>query len=200
MKDKKEWAERLRSTENVVLTMFGVPKKYRGMSFETFRGNDDLVKLCSEYAEVGLVLQGNAGVGKTHLAVSILRSKIEPEEFPTNRKLQKASFVTVPKLLLEIRNSFRDDNEGRSEKQIVDYYSEVQFLILDDLGSEKSTEFAVATLYIIIDRRDSEMMDTVITTNLTLDEIERKLSARIASRMAGMKNVTIKMDDYRKKR
>ena len=180
--------------------MFRVPEKHLSMSFENFEGGQEFVEACKQYTSGGFVLHGLHGIGKTHLAVSILRSKLETHKLPGERRLQRASFVTVPNLLLEIRDSFKKDNTERSEKEIVDYYSEVPFLILDDLGSEKSTEFSITTLYIIIDRRDSNMMDTVITTNLSLQEIEYKLSARIASRLAGMQNITIKMEDYRKKR
>ncbi len=191
--------ERIGQVEKQLLGMFGVPEKYWDMSFENFEGGEEFVKTCSEYNGGGLALHGLYGVGKTHLAVSILRNMLEADKLPSERRLQKASFVTAPNLLLEIRDSFKDD-VGRTEKEIVDYYSEVPFLILDDLGSEKSTEFSITTLYIIIDRRDSGLMNTVITTNLSLQEIEYKLSARIASRMAGMQNVKIDMPDYRKKR
>lgn len=196
MKDDKSVSR----VERALLRMFGVPEKYFSMSFGNFEGGEEFINACKEYDNGGFVLHGTHGIGKTHLAVSILRGMLEADKLPSTRKLQKASFVTAPNLLLEIRASFKDGSTSRTEKEIVDYYSEVQFLILDDLGSEKSTEFSITTLYIIIDRRDSNMMDTVITTNLSLQEIEYKLSARIASRMAGMQNVTIKMDDYRKKR
>jgi DNA replication protein DnaC len=73
-------------------------------------------------------------------------------------------------------------------------------LVLDDLGAEKTTEFAITTLYIIIDRRIRDAKRTIITTNLSLKEIEDKLDARIASRLSGMQNVKISMPDYRKKR
>lgn len=189
----------MKSAEATLLKMFKVPEKHLSMSFESFEGGQEFVEACKQYTSRGFVLHGLHGIGKTHLAVSILRSKLEAHKLPQERQVKRAGFVTVPNLLLEIRDSFKDGAE-RSEKEIVDYYSEVPFLILDDLGSEKSTEFSITTLYIIIDRRDSNMMDTVITTNLSLQEIEYKLSARIASRLAGMKNITIKMEDYRKKR
>jgi DNA replication protein DnaC len=73
-------------------------------------------------------------------------------------------------------------------------------LCLDDLGAEKTTEYAITTLYLIIDRRIRNEMQTIITTNLSLDEIEATLGARIASRLAEMKIIKINMPDYRKKR
>jgi len=169
-----------------------VPKKYLKCSFDNFSGNDKLVKDCREH-EGNVVLQGNTGSGKTHLAVSILRERVR------NMKHEGALFETAPELLLSLRSTF-DSNSLETEENVIDRYSGAPFLILDDLGSEKATEFSITSLYIIIDRRDRELLPTIITTNMSLKEIEDHLSARIASRLAGMKVIKINMPDYRKKR
>lgn len=190
------------------LINFSVPKKYINSSFDTFYENDKLVKDCSNYESGGLVLYGNTGCGKTHLAVSIMRNlyvknliEIIKSEWKANTKYRasKQVFKPVPDLLLEIRSTFNDQSTS-TEENIIDDYSTIPFLVLDDLGSEKTSEYSITTLYIILDRRDRELMPTVITTNLTPKEIEEKLGARIASRLAGMKNIKINMPDYRKKR
>ena len=187
------------------LSRFGVPLKYINSTLETFNGNNALVTACREYKNGGLVLYGNTGCGKTHLSVSLMREQLLKnikKEIGANDnfyKREEMEFITVPDLLLEIRSSFRDGAEN-TEESLINHYSEVDFLILDDLGSEKASEFAITTLYIIIDRRDRDMKSTVITTNLSPAEIENQLNARIASRMSGMKNIKINMPDYRKKR
>jgi integrase len=56
-------------------------------------------------------------------------------------------------------------------------------LYLDDLGTEKPTDWALQTLYLIIDRRYPEMMQTIISSNLNLDELSSRLGDRIASRI-----------------
>jgi len=76
----------------------------------------------------------------------------------------------------------------------------MDFLIIDDLGAEKSTEFSITTLYIILDRRIRELKTTIITTNLSMSQIEEHLGARIASRLSEMKNIKINMPDHRKRR
>ena len=71
-------------------------------------------------------------------------------------------------------------------------------LILDDMGAEKTSEWSIQTLYSIIDRRYRDEKQTLITSNLTLDEIAEKVGDRIASRIAGMcKVVEIKGKDRR---
>jgi predicted ATPase len=135
----------------------------------------------SQYEEAladkeGLFLHGPAGTGKTHLAVAAMHA------LPRHRGER---FVSVPELLMELRNTFRD-GERVSEIDIIDRYASAPLLILDDLGAEKSTDFAIQALYIIIDRRYARMLPTIITSNLSVDEIAEKVGDRIASRIAGM--------------
>ncbi len=190
------------------LRRYGVPTKYQECSFLTYQGNDKAVNECRKYQDGGIVLFGNTGCGKTHLAVSIMRhhfvnnlQTLIDKEWKNGYAYQyeQQCFITVPDLLLEIRSSFRSGAET-TEEAVIEKYSTIPFLVLDDLGSEKTSEFAITTLYIIIDRRYRDELSTVITTNLTLQEIEEKLSARIASRLSGWINIKINMPDYRKRR
>lgn len=218
IKYKEEEAKRIENKKNTlretinnpkeILKRYCVPAKYLNSSFETFAGNDKLVTECRTYKGGGLVLFGNTGCGKTHLAVSIMRNlyitnitDIVNKEWDSENcyEAKRQIFKPIPDLLLEIRSSFQAGTK-ETEEAIIDKYSTIPFLVLDDLGSEKTTEFAITTLYIILDHRDRELMPTVITTNLNNKEIEDKLGARIASRMAGMKNIKINMPDYRKMR
>lgn len=166
----------------------GIPPLYKHATFDAFIGNETLVNAVKN-CKTDMVLMGHTGCGKTHLAVSYLREKGNLFD----------RFLPVPELLLEIRDSYRNDSKV-SEKEIIDKYSGRGLMVLDDLGSEKSTEFSIATLSLIIDRRIRDEKQTIITTNLSLKQVEERLSARIASRMATMKIIQINMPDYRKKR
>lgn len=208
IEEKKNRLLDLIKNPEIELRGFMIPAKYISSSFETFTGNEKLVRECMAYSEGGLVLYGNTGCGKTHLAVSIMRNIfinelkniINSDINPNRYNYPKWQiFKPVPDLLLEIRGAFKD-GASESEDDIIKKYSRVPLLVLDDLGSEKTSEYSITTLYIIIDRRDRELMPTIITTNLSPKEIEEKLGARIASRLSGMKNIKINMPDYRKKR
>jgi DNA replication protein DnaC len=167
----------------------GVSKLYKDCSFESYIGNDKLISDLKEISKTdkSVILRGPTGCGKTHLAISIIK-----------KQCGNSIFITVPDLLLKIRSSFNGGAE--TEDGIIAEYSSVPVLVLDDLGAEKTSEYSITTLYIILDRRIRECRQTIITTNLTQQEIEKTFGARIASRLSGMENIKINMPDYRKKR
>ena len=187
-----------------MLTVFGVGKRFLSCSFKTFKGAEKVKDVCKSIVETpeSVVLTGDIGSGKTHLAVAMLRELVECGKV-VNKGMyglhMGAIFITVPDLLLIIRSGFNDGSR-QTEEDFVDQYAKAPFLVLDDLGAEKSTEWAVATLSAIIDRRYRELLPTIYTTNLTLDEIGSQLSRRIASRMADAKIIKLSMPDYRRKR
>ena len=105
-------------------------------------------------------------------------------------------FISVPELLLEIRDTFQSNEI--SEKAVIDKYSWVDVLILDDLGVEKTSDWVLQTLYTIMDRRYREELRTIITSNLDIEEIREKFDDRIASRIVGMCRIcTLKGKDRR---
>lgn len=199
--------------------MEGVPAKFKDASFDNFIGGDIIKKKCVEFINNynrneacvnrllsypgSILFTGPTGCGKTHLAIALWR------ELVRENRDGKCFFITVPELLLEIRSTFGTKkqfdgwdkgNPNQTEEQIIDKYSGVELLVLDDLGSEKTSDFTIQSLYLIIDRRNRELKPTIITTNLSLQEIEENINARIASRLADMTIIKINMPDYRKRR
>jgi len=187
------------------LAQIGVGKRHLSCSFASYQGGDKIKAVCKEFLHTpfDLVLSGGAGSGKTHLAVAVLRELVRSCKILDGtegwcNKDRKGCFISVPELLAKIRATYSD--QDGDEERLIDTYASVKYLVLDDLGAEKSTEWSITTLYLIIDRRYREMLPTIVTTNLTVDEIGQGLSRRIASRLASGKVVTIKAPDYRMKR
>lgn len=139
-----------------------------------------------------LYITGDCGVGKTYTAVSIMRGfakNLSCGNFVTpfgNLPI----FVNVPELLMKIRTCFNSDSKTTEEAMLWKYF-DTKLLVLDDLGAEKTSEWALQSLYVIINKRGSEKRQTIITSNLTLNEINDKLSDRIASRIRGMCNIVV---------
>lgn len=194
----------------------GIPTLYRECTLDNFQGNPSLIASLRKYSGGGLLIFGNTGVGKTHLAVGLMREldrkqwisrcqiniqRLSERKKPITRAEKPRpgkQFVTVPELLFEIRKSFNVDSNF-TEERVLDRFSNVRLLVLDDLGSGKASDFALDTLCFIIDRRYREQRDTIITSNLSLDQIEDRLNARIASRLASWELINITMPDFRKK-
>ena len=197
---EKERLIRIQANPERYLKDFHVPKKYLRCSLDNFEGGGTVVQWCREYAKdlvqgcaTNVLCTGSCGTGKTHLAAAILRQTI-CEGF-----CGKATFTTAPELLLNIREAF-SDKTAVTEREVVEKYSDVDLLLLDDLGAEKQSSWSITTLFLIIDRRLREMQPTVITSNLSLDGIESVLSKRLASRLSGSRVIALKLPDYRKRR
>jgi DNA replication protein DnaC len=174
------------------LPRIGVPKRYLSSSFRSFRGGTPVVALCKRVVlrPFSLVLWGGNGSGKTHLSVAILRERVR-------HGFTDDLFVSAPDLLLKIREGFDHDY---SETTQLKMYQKTSILVLDDLGAEKATDWAVSTISLIIDKRYRDVLPTVITTNLDPTQLEDQLGGRISSRLASMKNVHVNLPDWRKKR
>ena len=105
-----------------------------------------------------------------------------------------AVYYQVPNLLAQLRASFNDDT-GDVHRKIMNRCLNSSVLVLDDLGMEKATPWAIEQLDSIIDSRYMcDEIYTVFTTNLTPAE----LPPRIASRLAEGESATLTGPDYRK--
>jgi len=182
-----------------LLRSIGVGKRHESCSFENYKGGEKIKEICENFLSnsFDLIFSGGSGTGKTHLASAILRELVKSGKVSGWRS--SGIFKSVPELLAEIRATYRN-NSGDDEKTLIEEYSDTQYLVLDDFGAEKTTEWSISTLYLIIDRRYRECLPTIITTNLTLDEIAEKFDQRIASRLSSARIITIKGADYRAKK
>lgn len=135
----------------------------------------------------GLYLTGAVGTGKTHLAIAAMR-EIETRGI-------ECYFINVVQALHQLRPPDSDD-------ELFDYLSTVPFLVLDDLGAQKDTEWALEQLTAIVDARVVELLPTIVTSNLTLELLAKgELECqRIASRLYQMcGQIVLSGDDYRRK-
>ena len=73
-----------------------------------------------------------------------------------------------------------EEKHGKSRK-----YLECDLLIIDDLGTEMTTQFTISALYTLINTRMMENRATIISTNLATGEIESRYNPQIASRIVG---------------
>lgn len=129
-----------------------------------------------DYLDNSLFLHGHVGTGKTYIAAALLRYDLS--------KQRATYFTSVQNLILKVKSTFNDI--GESEYEAIRFYSTVDNLYLDDIGTEKLTEWVVTLLCTIIDNRSSNMLRTVITSNLNIKDLSVQLGDRITSRIVGL--------------
>ncbi|NLF00125.1 MAG: ATP-binding protein, partial [Anaerolineales bacterium] len=160
-------------------------KLHSDQTFESFdlrtgeldsEGQENLqraVEIARRFAETPsnwLVLTGNYGCGKTHLAAAIANLRVS--------RGQPALFIVVPDLLDHLRATFNPQSTVTFYQQ----FEEVRrapLLVLDDLGTESATPWAREKLYQIFDYRYNARLPTVITTASRIEDLDARLYARM---------------------
>jgi len=179
-----EFCMRARKWENVYIEFRKktfTPRLIRDL--ELYTSPDDIPSLPN--TGKGLYIHGPIGAGKTLLAARILEK--EKRECFIENKPFSMQFVSVPMLLSQLRGTFSANKNTPSEMELICQYSDVDCLVLDDLGGEKSSEWVLQSLYIIINNRYEYLKPTIFTSNLGLDQLAEKLGDdRIPSRIYAM--------------
>src|SRR5712692_1921776 len=116
-------------------------------------------KFVEEYPldSTGLLLIGSIGVGKTHLAVGIIKELIVSKGIP-------CLFYDYRELLKQIQNSYNDSVKA-TELDVLRPVFEAEVLVLDELGAVKPTEWVWDTVSLILNTRYNDNRTTIITTN-----------------------------------
>lgn len=114
---------------------------------------------------IGLNFNGAYGTGKTHLAAAITIDLI-------NRGIPVIMGTTIT-LLGKFKEAY---DRKESESEIIDLYSTIDLLIIDDLGKERVNEWVLEKLYLIINNRYENNLPLVITTNHNIEDLTKRLS------------------------
>ncbi len=121
-----------------------------------------------------LSLIGPVGRGKSHLAIAVAHRWLE--------RGQAARYAFVPKMLTELRHGYERTDEFAFETQLA-MLCTIPLLLLDDLGVERPTEWAVEQLQTIINERYIAQLPLIVTTNRPLDDLRGDEEHRIGSRL-----------------
>ena len=220
------------NSANRFLDAARIPPRFRGCDFHNYYPKNDsqffahsfASRLVNDYPAVdaGLLFMGSVGVGKTHLAIAVLKELIEKKGVP-------CLFYESGSLLKAIQDSYNPVSET-SEMRVLAPVYQAEVLVLDELGATVPTNWVRDTLYQIINTRYNNKKLTIFTTNY-LDEprsaaddnseaadtrrrsrtfavgriqemttLEERIGTPLRSRLYEMcKKVIIEGDDYRKR-
>ncbi len=139
------------------------------------------LKVCRTYALTftpsagNLLFVGGTGLGKTFLSACIARAVAD--------RGYSVVYESAGHLFSKLEQAkFNPSEEARREAA---RFSDCDLLILDDLGTEMPGQFATAALYTLLNDRILENKPVVVSTNLNMDELGRRYSPQIASRLQG---------------
>jgi len=156
------------------LEKFGVPGNLVHATFENFipanNGEADFVGIMKEFCgrKTGfLILSGNYGTGKTHLAVAAIR------------QFNSGWFVKQGTLLRLLRATYGD----RDAADPVDKAQGARLLVLDDAGLSSGGRDELPMLHEVLDYRHGERLPTIVTTNLPFEQLSDALGERMADRL-----------------
>ena len=168
--------EQLRSESNL--------KHLTIMTFDTFEtdeysspevslGLSDAKRIAQAFAaepQGWLLITGDYGCGKTHLAAAIANERI--------RLGRPVFFEVVPDLLDYLRAAYAPESPV-SYGERFEHVRNCELLILDDLGTQNATPWAMEKLYQVINYRYNAALPTVITTNQTPADMDPRLASRL---------------------
>jgi len=185
------WREQVGQTR---LADSNIPKRYQHCTLANFRAYNESLQHALEAATLlterfptastreqlgrGLFLDGAPGVGKTHLAVAVLKAIVE-------KSAARALFYDTRDLLRVIRSTY-DPSIRTTELEVLRPVMTADLLVLDDLGAEKTSEWVEETMNLIVNTRYNERRLTIFTTNyvdIPDDTDPNSLICRIGFRM-----------------
>ena len=189
---EQRWREELEKEYMIRLFPSRIRHDLQNCAFNQMELGDDFTWLREgDPIKTGIYMTGAPGTGKTVYASKLLLHVARYREVNKDKRWRSFEFISVPELLVEIKSTYESSAQS-TEKQIVDRYSDCDFLVLDDISAERTNEWAFQTLYLIINRRYEWLRTTIFTSNLSLDALARKLGDdRIPSRINSMCKVKV---------
>lgn len=201
----------VRNKAKIALDRFlrSVPKRYQSATFENYRIYDkkqnEVIDSISRYSSSvfnngnyeNAILLGGVGTGKTHLAVACGK-KIAESGYST-------LYTDVGSMFSYIRAAYSQvpGERSESESEKISRFVDPDYLILDEVGVSRNTDWEQEIFFRIIGERYNRMTPVMLISNMQQENLESSLGERLISRLidktsGGCLNLLFDWDDYRK--
>jgi len=143
---------------------------------------ESVLKTCKTFIRnfdktpANLLLYGHTGVGKTFLSYCVAKELLDT----AHTVIYLTAFQLID--ILEA-NAFGNDGKDDSVENMFDYIFDCDLIIIDDLGTEMNNSFVTSQLFLCINERILHGKSTIISTNLSLEDLKERYSERIFSRI-----------------
>ncbi|WP_114195496.1 ATP-binding protein [Edaphovirga cremea] len=177
-----------KTVTEILTTYSGVAKRFSESSLVNFKTVNqhakDNLAICQRFVDEWPALQatgsnllfcGQVGTGKTHLSVGIMRALFE-------RYDADVYLTTAQRIIRAVRDTWRP-NAARTEYDVLGFYSDVDLLVIDEVGMQSGTDSERLIVSEIINIRYEQMKPIILISNFTVQEIEGFIGYRAMDRV-----------------
>ncbi|WP_395589398.1 ATP-binding protein [Pseudomonas sp. TR47] len=178
-----------RTAENLMAALVGagITPRFAGATFDSYHAETDpqrkALAKCLAYAEQfpehfrsgrSLLLTGNVGTGKTHLASAIVRTVVA----------DGATALIIPAGdIVSIARASMVPGSGYTDRDVVVHLGGLNLLVIDEVGCQKGSEYELGLLHAVIDRRYQAVLPTVLISNLGAENLKTYIGDRALDRL-----------------
>ena len=173
---------------NSALIGSGITPRFAGSMFANYRVDNSVMAqvllICQGYADNfgdhyrdgrNLLLCGNVGTGKTHLASSIVQQVI--------RKLGAVAVITSAAEIIRVFKRSMDRNAGYTEGDVIAELADFDLLVIDEVGAQTGTHYELSVLHEVLDRRYQLVRPTVVVSNMDAKGLGQYIGERALDRL-----------------
>ncbi|RON90373.1 ATP-binding protein [Pseudomonas fluorescens] len=173
---------------NNALVGSGIMPRFADRTFSTYRATTEAMtqamETCKAYAENfgehfqagrNLLLCGNIGCGKTHLASAIVQHVI--------RQHRAVSVITTATEIIRAFKRSMDRNAGYAEGDVINELASFDLLVIDEIGAQAGTHYELSVLHEVLDRRYNLVRPTVAVSNLNAQGLSQYIGERALDRL-----------------
>ncbi|VVO24301.1 ATP-binding protein [Pseudomonas fluorescens] len=173
---------------NSALVGSGITPRFAGSTFSNYRATSSAMTqalvICQGYADNfdanyrdgrNLLLCGNIGTGKTHLASSIVQQVV--------RKLGAVAVITSAAEIIRVFKRSMDRNAGYTEGDVIAELADFDLLVIDEVGAQAGTHYELSVLHEVLDRRYQLIKPTVVVSNMDAKGLGQYIGERALDRL-----------------